>query len=305
MKEFLHFLAFEGTLLLGLFFIVTFLLVLVREQYSSNKIMDSLTKLPLGIGNVYAAVLGGITPFCSCSTVPVFTGMLRSNIRFGVSFTFLLASPLVNEIVVIILVKFLGILYSMTFVLLALLFPIVYGILFDKLNFVTLLRDGQLSGGTMPGYVGDDGNREPVPFLAKIRFAALISSHELKGVLPHLAVGLLIGGMIYGFIPNDVVLSVGNKVSEPVLIVMMALIGIPLYLNLTTALPIAFALVEKGIGIGPIIALLIAGAGTSLPEMVLLLKLFKVRLLGAFVGAVFSTSICMGLFFSYASRLFK
>jgi uncharacterized protein len=302
MKEFINFVFFEGSMLFALFFAVTFALVLVREQYSSTKMMDSLASLPLGSGNIYAAVLGGITPFCSCSTVPVFTGMLRSKIRFGISFTFLLASPLLNEIVVILLIKFLGFKYTASYIVLALLFPIVYGIAFDKLNFVKLLKDGQIMSGSVPGYVGNDLDREPIPFQAKLRFAALIGVHELKAVLPHLSVGLLVGGAIYGFIPNELVLSVGNKVSEPALIVMMALIGIPLYLNLTTALPIAFALIEKGIGVGPIIALLVAGAGTSLPEMILLLKMFKTRLLVAFIAAVTITSICMGFFFSYGIR---
>lgn len=304
MREFIHFLLFEGTLLIGLFYLVTFLLVLVRERWSSSAMMASLTTLPLVQGSTYAAVLGGITPFCSCSTVPVFTGMLRSNIRFGIAFTFLMASPLVNEMMVVIMMKFAGLKHTLSFVALALFFPILYGVIFDKLNFARLLKEGASRGGEIPGYVGTAAEQEPVPFAARLRFAALASRLELREVLPHLGLGLLVGGAIYGFVPNDWIMSVRTSVSEPVLIVTMALIGVPLYLNITTALPIAFALVDKGVGIGPIMALLVAGAGTSLPEMILLLKLFRVRLLLAFMAAVTVAAVLMGFFFSYVAPKF-
>jgi uncharacterized membrane protein YraQ (UPF0718 family) len=304
LKEFIHFLVFEGTLLIGLFYLVTFLLVLVRERWASSAMMTSLTTLPLVQGSTYAAVLGGITPFCSCSTVPVFTGMLRSNVRFGIAFTFLLASPLLSEMVVVIMMNFVGLKQTLSFIALALVLPILCGIAFDKLNFAGLLKEGELRGGEIPGYVGTAAEQEPVPFAARLRFAALASKLELREVLPHLALGVLVGGFIYGFVPNDWIMSVQTSVSEPVLIVTMALIGVPLYLNMTTALPIAFALVEKGIGIGPIMALLVAGAGTSLPELILLLKLFKVRLLLAFMAAVTVSAVCMGFFFSYVAPKF-
>lgn len=300
MKAFAYFVFVEGALLVALFYAVTFLLVLVRERYSSTRMMATLTALPLVSGSAYAAVLGGLTPFCSCSTVPIFTGMLRSNIRFGIAFTFLMASPLLNEMVVVILMKFIGLLQTISFIALALFFSILCGIAFDQLKFERLLKKGELPGA-VPGFVGGDGEKEPAPLQARLRFASLLSGLELKAVFPHLALGLLVGGLIYGFIPKEFVVSVRTAASEPVLIIMMALMGIPLYLNMTTALPIAFALAERGIGIGPIMALLVTGAGTSLPEMILLLKMFKVRLLLAFIAATTICSIFMGFYFSFNS----
>jgi len=304
MKQFIHFVFFEGSILIGLFFAVTLILVLVRDRFSSDEMNERLARLPLVRGSVYATILGAITPFCSCSTVPIFSGMLRSNIRFGISFTFLLASPLVSEIVIIIMMWFLGLKFTLAFVLLASVFPILFGILYDKLNFAALLREGQIRYGKVPGYVKPHDNA-PIPFKARLRFASLISTHELKSVIPHLTIGLLVGGAIYGFVPKELVLSVGNKVSEPVLIILMALMGIPLYLNMAVALPVGVALIEKGIGIGPVIALLVTGSGTSVTEMILLLKLFKPRLLAYFIAAVTISAICMGFFFSYVLRYFN
>lgn len=298
MKNFIHFIFADGLPLVGLFFIVTFFLELTRERFWSAGLNERLADLSLIKGSLLAAMLGAVTPFCSCSTIPIFSGMLRSNIRFGVSFTFLLASPLISEIVVLILLQFSGIKFTLVFVFLAAFFPILFGIMFDRLNFRRFLIEEQPKDRQVPGYVVPQDDK-PIAALAQIRFAFLVSRQQVKALLPHLTIGILAGGAIYGFMPQDIVMLVSSRVSEPVFIILMALLGIPLYLDMTAALPIGMALMEKGVPIGPIISLLVSGAGTSIPEMILLSRLFTPKLLLSFIAAVTASAICMGFFFSY------
>ncbi len=298
MKEFIYFILVDGLLLVGLFYSVTFVVTLIREQISSQELNVKLLKLPLGIGNLYAAIFGAITPFCSCSTVPIFSGMIKSNIRFGISITFLIASPLVSEAVVIMMIGLFGLKYTIGFISLSITLPILIGIIFDKLNLDKFLRRDQIRNTLIPGYI-ETREVKKIPLKAKLKFASLISRNELREIFPYLLIGLFIGGAIYSFVPREFVISIGRDISPPVMVLIMTLIGAPLYINMTSALPIAFALFEKGIGIGPITAFLIAGAGTSVPEMILLLKLFRVRLLISYVIAVILSAISIGLFFTY------
>ena len=290
----------DGTILITLFYGVTFVIVLLQQNLATNQKMTKLATAPLGLGNVYAALGGAVTPFCSCSTVPVLSGMMQARIRFGFCFTFLMASPLVNEAVIIILWKYFGWQYLLSFVSLALLLPIVFGIIADSLRFDQFVRDYVYRKNDIPGEVKTSTNTGfAVPLKAKLKFAALMSKTETISVLPYLAVGLLIGGLIHGFVPDNWIINLSNQFSGPTMILLMAILGIPFYFNLMAVIPVAFALTDKGIGIGAVTAFLVAGAGTSLPELILLFKLFRTELLVIHVLFMWLAAVLMGFFFYF------
>jgi len=298
-KNFLYFIFIDGFLLVSLFFMATFFIAITKESVSSEYFSsERLKKQPLGLGNFYAAMIGAVTPFCSCSTIPVFSAMVSTGVRFGIAITFLMASPLVNEAVIILMFTLFGIKHSLTFLTLAIFFSIIMGIFLDKLKFEAFLKEDSREKTEVPGFIESTENVS-LPFRAKVKFASLIGRHEVKRVFPHILIGVLIGGAIYGFVPDDYIMSFGNETNPQYLIVIMALIGIPLYVDMSAALPIAFALTEKGIGFGPVMALLITSAGTSIPELILLNKIFKTRLLLTFVVLIVVAAISIGFFFEY------
>jgi len=305
MSKFVHFILVEGMIIIALYFLATFI-VLLLNQMSLGRYQEKLAKAPLGTGNVLGAISGALTPFCSCTTVPILEGMMRAKIRFGILITFLIASPLVNEIVVLIMIRLFGFIYTAVFIVLALLIPIIVGIVFDKLNLQRWLRkQSQTVAPEIEGYVGQpDSGTLAIPFSAKLRFAFQIGLVELKKALPYILTGIFIGGTIYGFVPKELVLRIGEKIPAELQVVIFSVIGAPLYINMIAALPIALAFLQKGLTIGPVTAFLISGAGTSISEMILLFKIFRIPLMIAYIGTMILAAIFMGLFFTYFSDLF-
>lgn len=299
-NEFIKFVVVDGAILFSLFFVISFVVSLLQQNSGMENISNRLSTMRFGAGHIYAAVGGAITPFCSCSTVPVLSGMVRAQIKFGICFTFLLASPLVNEAVMVVMWQYFGVSYLLWFILLALLLPITFGLLADGIKLGKYLRNQSAQNLVIDAQqIEKPGAAVAIPFSAKSRMALTISRNETYSMLPYLGVGLLVGGAIYGFVPAELITDLQNSVDPLVLIIVMALLGIPFYFNILTVLPIAFALTEKGVGIGAVTAFLVSGAGTSLPELILLFKLFRAQLIVAHVVSVFLSAIGIGMFFTY------
>lgn len=298
MKDAILFIIADGLLLVFLFYVVTMIVALLQQQASLSGLTERLRNASLFRGAVAATVAGAVTPFCSCSTIPVFSGMLRAQIRFGTAMTFLMASPLVSESVIIVMAKFYGLTYMVLFVVLASIFPILFGVVLDLAGFGKYLREQP--DLNIPGMVTDSAvPAMKIPFKARLRAAEMLARTEVKAVLPYIVVGLLIGGAIHGFVPQEWIVKLNQTVPTWLLIPLMAVVGSPLYLNMAAAVPVAFALTEKGLDLGAVMAFLVAGAGMSIPEMSLLSKLFKKELLGAYVLAMLATATGMGYLFSY------
>jgi uncharacterized protein len=297
-KAFLEFVFTDGILLFVLLFCVTFLVSLVQQTGSIQGLRAKLATAPLGKGNLYAALSGAIVPFCSCSTVPVLQNMLRLGVRFGFCMTFLMASPMVNEAALVVMLRYANYQYVLVFVALTMGIPVLAGIVLDKLHFGRFVRLGIMGPqGEIEGRVVSTGVPIGVPFSAKVKFAWRISLTEVRSTAPFLLLGVFIGGFIHGFVPSAWILNLVGYTSPAVLVIIMAAAGVPLYFNVVTAIPIAFELAAKGVGLGPMMAFLIGGAGTSLPEMVLLTRIFRKRLVAVHVAIMFSTAVVIGMVF--------
>ena len=298
LRAFLSYVVIEGALLYSLFYAVTLVLAIGQQYAGVRQLMGRLRNTKLGIGNVYAAVVGAPVPFCACSTIPVLSGMLRMNIRFGICITFLMASPLVNEAVVIVMVRYFGLKRTALYVLMGIVFPIIAGIALDLLGMGRFVKSNIEE--EIPGEViHSDVLKTDIPWRARLRFANIVAITEVRSIFYYLLIGLFIGGLIHGFVPPDWVVDITNRVPPALLVPMMAIVGAPMSFNLAAVVPVAFALVEKHLAFGPILAFLVSGGALSIPEFFLLSKLFRPVLMIIYAASVILVAIAMGYFFTW------
>ncbi len=272
-----------------LFLGISTLVGLLFEYVSHEKIKRWLTREGW-MGNFLGATLGALTPFCSCSTIPMTVGFLRAGVPFGATMSFVLASPLLNPIILTMFLALLGWKACLTYGLVTFIAAMLSGALLAKLGFEKQVKSVRVTGGHV--------DRMPLPTFKEKFFRAFAGAwDDFRGVLLYLLIGVAIGAAIYGYVPNDLVVRWAG-LNNPLAIPVAALIGIPLYIRAETVIPIGVALTQKGMSIGAVIALIIGGAGMSIPEMSMLASIFKVRLVAIFVFIVFSTAVLAGLIFN-------
>lgn len=275
--------------LTGLFIVISFIVSLLQQIVSEEKIKSILQKGNKTSGYISGTSLGALTPFCSCSTIPILAGLLSSGAPFGPSISFLISSPLLNPVIVILLWKLLGVKLTVFYVVAMFLFAVLAGIVFHLLKLEKHLRNIKIRRSHSKA---ENDTKWVVALKDAWNF--------FYPVLPYLVIGVLIGAIIHDFIPAEFITSVaGNE--HPFAIPIAAIIGIPMYIRLETMIPISEALVSKGMSMGAVIALIIGGAGASLPEVLLLNKLFKPCLLVSFLFAILFGAITTGyiLYFIY------
>ncbi|HNW91736.1 MAG TPA: permease [bacterium] len=242
------------------------------------------------LGYFMGALFGALTPFCSCSTIPMTLGFLRAGVSFGATMSFVLASPLLNPIILTMFVALLGWKAAAVYGGVTFVAAMVCGMLLEMLGLAKDVRHVRVTGG--PG----ERARQP-EFRGKCRVAFAGAWADFRGVFLYLIIGVAIGAAIYGYLPGDFVVRLAGP-QNPLAIPAAALIGIPLYVRAETVIPIALALTGKGMSMGAVIALIVGGAGMSIPEMGMLAAIFKTRLVAVFVAMVFSTAVAAGFAFN-------
>ena len=241
-------------------------------------------------GNFLGSALGAVTPFCSCSTIPMTLGLLRAKVPFGATMSFVLASPLLNPIILTMFLVLLGWKASVVYGAVTFIASMACGAVIEGLGLAKDVKNVRISGNPQ--------EEEKLPtFGKKLRRAFAGAWSDFRGVLIYLSIGVAIGAAIYGYLPGDFVVRVAGP-QNPLAIPVAAIIGIPLYVRAETVIPIAVALTEKGMSLGAVIALVVGGAGMSIPEMSMLAGIFKTRLVAVFVGVVFCTAVAAGLAFN-------
>lgn len=260
-------------------------------QYVSDETLRRWLSRRGWLGYFLGATLGAVTPFCSCSTIPMTVGLLRAGVPFGPTMSFVLASPLLNPIILAMLFVLMGWKACMVYGAVTFLAAMVCGAVLSWLGLASDVKNVRISGGPH--------QHEALPtFVAKLRRAFIGAWGDFKGVLLYLVIGVAVGAGIYGYVPSDFVIRLagpGNPLSIPI----AATIGVPLYVRAETVIPIGLALTQKGMSLGAVIALVIGGAGMSIPEMSMLAAIFKVRLVAVFVAVVFLTAVVAGFIFSW------
>ena len=270
--------------LLLLFIIVSFIVSLIQQVISEEKIKRFLSKPNQAINYILGMVFGAITPFCSCSTIPILAGLLNSKVPFGPSMSFLIASPLMNPLMLFMLWALLGWKVAIVYFVVLAIFSILTGFVFSKMNLAETYKGVNVKGD------GFFANKHGSRFKQALNDAWAF----LYPMLPYLFIGVFIGAFIYGFVPETFITKYAS--GDGVISVFIAsVIGIPMYIRPETMLPIAEALVSKGMSLGTVVALIIGGAGASIPEVVLLSKLFKKKFVVSFVIAILVVAVATGL----------
>ena len=302
LKAMLDFVVTEGSLLALLFFGIAFAVALL-QQGLGNRLNDALGRTSLETGAVLAATAGAVTPFCSCSTVPVLSGMLRSRVRFGVCFTFLISSPVINEGVLLVLLREYSVAIATVFLFVAGALSVGFGILVDRMGMARFVRL-TTAGGEIDDAVKvtSAGSPPAVPWSVRVRFALMAAWSELRTSAPYLAIGIAVGALIYGYVPQDAIVQLQQHFPGALLILVMAIVGLPFYVNATMVIPIAVALLSKGVEIGPVASFLVSAAGTSIPEMILLAKLFRAPLVVSHVVAIVVSATVVGIALEWAAH---
>ncbi|HDP2066810.1 permease [Staphylococcus aureus] len=270
--------------LLILFIIVSFIVSLIQQVVSEEKIKRLLSKPNQAISYMLGMVFGAITPFCSCSTIPILGGLLNSKVPFGPAMSFLIASPLMNPLMVFMLWVLLGWKVAIVYFIVLAIFSIFTGLVFSKMNLAESYKGVNVKGD------GFFANKTGSRFKQALNDAWAF----LYPMLPYLFIGVFIGAFIYGFVPETFITKYAS--GDGVISVFIgSVIGIPMYIRPETMLPIAEALVSKGMSLGTVVALIIGGAGASIPEVVLLSKLFKKKFVVSFVIAILVVAIATSL----------
>ncbi len=320
--EMFIFLAVELTLL---FLAISYIVGVLQEFIPPEKI-ESILSSKNGKGYVIAALLGAITPFCSCSTIPFLKGLLRAKAGFGPMMVFLFSSPLLNPIVISLFVLTFGFKVAILYFSIAMGVSVMAGFVLEKLGFDRYIKplesinnacatascetpENEESASCSDTPVSEQSNKQepetdccapaPAPKVPN-RWRRIwdIAWTDFKTALPYLLIGVSIGSIIHGFVPTEFITKYASD-DNPLAIPFAAVIGIPLYLRAITLIPLSEALVLKGMGIGAVMSFIIGSAGASLPEVILLKSMFKNQLILAFLGVVLSMAIFMGLLFTY------
>ncbi|SAI86898.1 permease [Methanoculleus bourgensis] len=288
------FVVIAGELIL-LFVGITFLVGLLQAYIPEERIRSVLAGKRQGVGNVIGATFGALTPFCSCSTIPILLGLLEVGIPFGVCMSFLLASPLLNPIILSLLVALIGVVPTAVYAAVTFTAAAGIGWLLGRLGYGRYVKDVMVEGRPEPCDCA-----VAVSHGTRIRSAFSFAVSLFRQVLPYLLLGAGIGAFIYGFIPEGLIVSLAGP-NNPLAIPVAAVIGVPMYIRAETIIPISAVLLEKGMGIGAVMALIIGGAGASIPEVTLLAAIFERRLVAAFVVTILTVAVLAGVVFQVLS----
>lgn len=290
----LHFFSYDTVKITLLLTGIVFVVAVLRSFMSIERTRALLGGRREGVGNVVAASLGVVTPFCSCSAVPAFIGFVASGIPLGVTMSFLIASPLVNEVAIALLLGLFGVGPTVLYVGAGLVIAIVAGLVIGRLRlegevepfvFETRLR-GQVVDSTA-GLTWDDRlamGREEVASI-------------LRRIWPYLLIGIGLGAVIHGWAPADFFARYAEA-DNPFAVLVAVGIGVPLYSNAAGILPLVDALYAKGMPMGTLLAFMMATVALSLPELILLRRVLKPRLIAAFVAVTALGIIAVGYLFN-------
>ena len=275
------------TLLLA---IVVFAVGIARTFVTPQKVKKWLGGRREGMGNLLAALLGVPTPFCSCSAVPLFIGFVEAGVPLGVTFSFLIASPLINEIAVALLWGMFGWHIALLYIVTGLVIATVAGIVIGRLKLEGEVEKLHLKKGKQ-------AMNKKMDWDARVKFALAESKSITLRVFPYLLLGIGIGALIHGYAPADFLSSVAGK--DNILAVPIAvLIGIPLYSNAAGMVPIVGVLASKGMAMGTALAFMMSVIGLSLPEMIILRRVIKPKLIFVFAFVLFIAFVITGYLFN-------
>jgi len=290
----LHFFLYDSTKILLLLVGIIFAVRILRSFLSVERTRALLGGKQEGVGNVAAAGLGVATPFCSCSAVPAFIGFVAAGVPLGVTLSFLIASPMVNEVAVVLLYGLFGFKITALYIGSGLLIAIVAGAVLGQMRLERYIEPFVLQAAGNAGV----GMAEYKPSWAERIELGVAEVKTIVGkVLPYVLAGIALGAAIHGWVPADFFARVAGS-HNPFAVPFAVLLGIPLYSNAAGVLPLVEALHAKGVAMGTVLAFMMAVVALSLPEMILLRRVLRPQLLGIYVAVVAAGIVATGYLFN-------
>lgn len=283
-------------IMLLLFFMIAFVGFL-RTYMPQEKVKKWLSGRKLGFGNFLASILGAITPFCSCSSIPLFLGFMEAGIPLGVSFSFLITSPLVNEYLVVLMLGFFGWKITIAYVISGILIGIISGIILGKMNLEKYLEKDLITKRSKK--IKEDLINS---FKERFNFGIHEAWSITKKLWLWILVGVGIGALIHNFVPDELINSLMLTLG-PFAVPIAVIIGVPMYGSCAAIVPIAVVLFQKGVPIGTALAFMMAISALSLPEAIILRRAMTLRLIALFFGIVTIGIILTGYFINFLQIL--
>ena len=290
----LHYFIVGFSEIIILIILITYFMGIVTSYLNMDKIRQFLEKhKKSGLGYLLASLLGAITPFCSCSSIPMFVGMMQARIPLGMALSFLITSPLVNEIAIAIFFTSFGWKVTIIYIITGVILGVVGGIFLEKIGMSEHVADWvkNLNSSNTQNAADRRSFKERLP---GINSEAL---KTLKKLIPYVFIGLAIGSFIHGYVPQEFFEKYISK-SNPFAVPVAVIVSIPLYIDAVGILPILESLVDKGVPLGTAIAFMMGSIGLSLPEALLLKKVMKRKLIVAFFSTIAMGMILSGFVFN-------
>ncbi|MFA6586242.1 MAG: permease [Candidatus Paceibacterota bacterium] len=273
--------------------VIIFIVSIIRSYLPKERVREILSHKNKFSGNIIASLFGIITPFCSCSAIPLFLGFIQAGVPLGVTFSFLVASPMINEVALILLLGMFGWKIALMYIMSGLFISVLSGMVIGKMKIENLVEpfvyEGTINGGTTFSVMTKK---------ERIVYAKNYTLSILKKVWPYILIGIGVGAYIHGFVPTDFLAQYAGS-DKWYAVPLAVLIGIPLYSNAAGIIPLVSALTEKGVSMGTTLAFMMSVTALSLPEFMILKRVMKIKLIFIFAGIVGMGIILTGYFFNW------
>ncbi|MCM2268113.1 MAG: permease [Elusimicrobiales bacterium] len=291
-----NFFVFDTIKIFILLAAIIYAVSIMRTFLPPSRVREIILKKSRFSGHLWAAALGIVTPFCTCSAIPLFLGFIQTGIPLGVTFSFLVASPMINEVALIMLFGMFGVKIAALYAVSGFIIAVVAGLLIGRLRLEGLLEGFDQTKRVQNAVLGAD-----MPWAERRDYAKDYTLDILKKVWPYVLIGIGIGAWIHGYVPQDLLARYAGA-DKWYAVPLATLVGIPLYSNAAGIIPLVSALTEKGVALGTTLAFMMAVTGLSLPEFMILRRVMKMKLLFIFFGIVGAGIMFTGFLFNFVMR---
>lgn len=277
---------------------ISFIAGVVKTYFAPEKTRAFLSGKHKGIGNILAALLGIVTPFCSCSACPFFIGFIEAGIPLGITFSFLISAPMINEMALVLLFSLFGFKIAAIYMISGLIIAIIGGMVIDALKLEKYIEPFVFELKKESKQSCCEGGQEKITFKHRLEEGNKHSLGIYKSIWPYVFLGVGIGAWVHNYVPTEFLTKyagAGNPFAVPIAV----LLGIPMYAGCAGALPIAYALVQTGLPLGTVLAFAMATTALSLPEFIILRKVLKPQMIAIFAGIMASGIIFTGYLFNF------
>ena len=295
----LHFFVYDTIKILFLLCSIIFSITFLRT-YLNNQIIKRVIEMqPKFVAHLFASLFGAVTPFCSCSSIPIFIGFIEAGLPFGVAMSFIITSPMINEIAIVVLIGVIGIKITLLYLFTGIFVGIFGGMLMDKLGYSVYMQDylNKLASQKNCNCACNCDSKNSLTFNSRFKYSFSYTKDLVGRIWIFVLIGVAFGALLHGYVPEEFFLKYLGK-DNFFAVPFSVLCGIPLYSDVTTIIPIVQVLIQKGAAIGTVLVFMMSVVGLSLPEMIILSKVMKKELILRYAIFMFVTFTIIGYIYN-------